>query len=97
MKMALSYPSYASMKAIVTGYGWNNGTVKLKRKNNELVVIGSSDWKLRFAEAKIINNTECTRLYDNIETISRENICTKMGQSRYDVGHGTCNVSLFPE
>ena len=94
MKIGWNYPSYANMTAIVTGYGWNKGTVKLKN-GDKRVVIGSTDWKLRFAEAKIINNTECISLYHNDGTISREIICAKMGQS--DIGHGTCDVSLFPE
>ena len=99
-KIKWSYPSYANKRAIVTGYGWNKATVRLNN-DDKWVIIGSSDWKLRFGETLIIDNKRCATLYRylnlNYTSVHSGIICAKMDHSGYDDRHGFCDVSLFLE
>ena len=90
-----NYPSYANVTAIVAGYGWNNSTVRWNDDGKKFAT-GSSDGKLRFAEADIMKNAQCKDLFHFVN-ITLENICAKVHQSSSDVSDGVCSVSLFSE
>lgn len=89
-KLELRYSSYAEEKAVISGYGFNDMKI-IRNENGKKEEYGSTDYRLRYAESKILSHEEC----QNKTNSSSMNVLCAQIISRENIHKGSCSVSVL--
>lgn len=87
------FTTYVDEKAIMTGFGWSsiNKTVN-PNDPDDYEITGDIDGQLRFAEAKVMSNKRCGKIYEY--TVKNQKLCAGVNQRDANKPEGVCVVNI---
>lgn len=85
---------YVGETGVVSGFGWNSIKVHVHPLTKTVYEVGSSDNILRYAHAKILNQSSCQKTY--VKSITERHICAQVETTADDI-NGVCSVRFFDD
>lgn len=98
LKLSSNKGSYVGQIAKIAGYGFNSIPVETDEKTGDVEEgIGFTDDKLKYLNVTVVDNSECTRSYNN-KQVTREILCAQ-AQKHHRDGQlkGVCTVSFYTD
>lgn len=96
LNLPTSDEPYVDQLAVIGGYGWNNISVIVHPLTRKKYPFGGgiSDYKLRFAKARILSKSECEQTTAPYK-IADSQVCAKVIQRDATLPEGTCTVRIY--
>lgn len=85
------YDTFSGGRAVISGFGWNHVDIQTDRLTGRKTETGGrASGKLRFAETTVVDQRECSRMYEN--RIDESLVCAQVVQRSSNNPEGVCSV-----